>query len=142
MELIVLAIDNDSITHSPFMDRGLGDWRSHPTHLIRTRTALRAFFTHTTAIHAKMLRVSLDHDGVMVLIAKAAEENTMIKDSKRSRAGSRECGGIDFFGVHGLSAAPIRPAWRPIAASLCARPAVCTHTRGKKQQIKMIRWKK
>ena len=43
------------------------------------------------------------------------------------------------FGVRGLSAAPIHPACRPyrptsirlLAASLCARLAVCAHTRNR-----------
>ena len=41
----------------------------------RTKTTLSAFSTNSTAIHGRMLHVSLDHDGgVMVLIAEAAKE--------------------------------------------------------------------
>ncbi len=63
-------------------------WSSHPTptdddlnHLesphtrMSSQIAWRTLSTHSTAIHGRMLHVSLDHDGaVMVLIAEAVKE--------------------------------------------------------------------
>ena len=50
-------------------------WSSHPTTTYAELDRLGYISTHSTAIHGRMLHVSLDHDGgVMVLIAEAAKE--------------------------------------------------------------------